>query len=44
MTGKSITLSGIIVTDILLEPGESGAPIYNQKGELVDVVHISKTK
>lgn len=42
--GKVNMLSGIVITDISLELGDSGAPIYNQKGELIDVVHVSREK
>lgn len=38
--GRTIALSWIILTDLTLLPWDSGAPIYNRDGELVDVVHI----
>jgi hypothetical protein len=28
MTGRVVTLSGIVLTDIDLQPGDSGAPIF----------------
>ncbi len=40
MVGRVVTLSGIVLTDIDLEPGDSGAPIYTTQWEIVDVVHV----
>ena len=40
MTGRVVTLSGIVLTDIDLQPGDSGAPIYTTQWEIVDVVHV----
>ena len=40
MTGRVVTLSGIVLTDIDLQPGDSGAPIYTTQREIVDVVHV----
>jgi V8-like Glu-specific endopeptidase len=39
-TGRVVTLSGIVLTDIDLQPGDSGAPIYTPEWEIVDVVHV----
>lgn len=41
MTGKSIMLSGIILTSIPFERGDSGAPIYHASWVLIDVAHVS---
>ncbi len=38
--GRTTTLSWIVLTDLTLLPGDSGAPIYNRDGELIDVVHV----
>jgi hypothetical protein len=35
-----VTLSGIVLTDLDLLPGDSGAPIYTLDRELIDVVHV----
>ena len=40
MTGRVITLSGIVLTDIDLQPWDSGAPIFTTQWEIVDVVHV----
>ncbi len=40
MTGRVVTLSGIVLTDIDLQPGDSGAPIYTVEWDIVDVVHV----
>ena len=40
MTGRVVTLSGIVLTDIDLQPGDSGAPIFTTQWEIVDVVHV----
>ncbi len=33
-------LSGIVVTGIPAQQGDSGAPIYDKEGDLIDVVHV----
>lgn len=38
--GRVTSLSWIILTDLTLIPWDSGAPIYNRDGEIVDVVHV----
>ena len=38
--GRSVTLSWILITDIDLNNGDSGAGIYNRDWDLVDVVHV----
>jgi hypothetical protein len=38
--GWMTDLSGIVLTDMILSPWDSGAPIYNSKRELIDLVHI----
>ena len=40
MTGRVVTLSGIVLTDLDLQPGDSGAPIFTTEREIVDVVHV----
>jgi hypothetical protein len=37
---RVVTLSGIVLTDIDLQPGDSGAPIYTTLWDLIDVVHV----
>jgi hypothetical protein len=39
-TWRVVTLSGIVLTDLDLLPGDSGAPIFTLDRELVDVVHV----
>ena len=39
-TGRVVTLSGVVLTDIDLVPGDSGAPIFTHEWELIDVVHV----
>ena len=39
-TGRVVTLSGIVLTDLEFLPGDSGAPIYTLDKELIDVVHV----
>ncbi|MBC7503976.1 trypsin-like peptidase domain-containing protein [Candidatus Gracilibacteria bacterium] len=39
-TGRVMILSGIVLTDISLLPGDSGSPIFTHLGELIDVVHV----
>lgn len=34
------SLTGVILTDIDFKKGDSGSPIFNIDGELIDVVHI----
>jgi S1-C subfamily serine protease len=34
------SLTGVILTDIEFQKGDSGSPIFNIDGELIDVVHI----
>lgn len=38
--GRLTTLSGIVLTDMILSPWDSGAGIFTLSGELVDVVHV----
>jgi S1-C subfamily serine protease len=38
--GSVTDLSGIVLTDMILSPWDSGAPIYNSERELIDLVHI----
>ena len=38
--GRTTTLSWIVLTDLSLIPWDSGAPVYDRDGELVDVVHV----
>ncbi len=38
--GRTQVLSGIIMTDISLVPWDSGAPILDEEGRVVDVVHV----
>lgn len=38
--GHTQMLSGMIMTDIYLEPWDSGAPILDEEGRVVDVVHV----
>lgn len=33
-------LSGVVLTDLDLSPWDSGAPVYDSRGELIDVVHV----
>ena len=40
MAGRVVTLSGIVLTDLDLQPGDSGAPIFTTQWEIVDVVHV----
>ena len=40
ISGRVVTLSGIVLTDIDLQPGDSGAPIFTTQWEIVDVVHV----
>ena len=40
MTWRVVTLSGIVLTDIELQPGDSGAPIFTTQWQIVDVVHV----
>lgn len=40
--GKAYHITAKVLTDIAFISGDSGAPIWNEKGELVDVVHIAK--
>lgn len=37
---RIMTLSGIVLTDIVFSPGDSGAGIYTIEWELIDVVHV----
>jgi hypothetical protein len=39
-TGRVVVLSGIVLTDFDLLPGDSGAPIFTLDRELVDIVHV----
>ncbi len=38
--GKSLTLTGILMTDIEFFPWESGSPLFDTEGSLIDVVHV----
>ena len=38
--GRVTTLSGIVLTDMILSSWDSGAGIFTLSGELVDVVHV----
>lgn len=38
--GKTLTLTGILMTDIEFFPWESGSPVFDDKGNLIDVVHV----
>lgn len=38
--GRTQILSGIVMTDISLAPWDSGAPILDKWGRVVDVVHV----
>jgi hypothetical protein len=38
--GRVVSLSGIVLIDGDLQPGDSGAPIYTPEWELIDVVHV----
>jgi S1-C subfamily serine protease len=42
--GRTETLSGVVITDLRVIPGDSGAPIYDRRGEIVDVVHARGEK
>jgi S1-C subfamily serine protease len=42
--GRTETLSGVVITDLRVIPGDSGAPIYDRRGELVDIVHARGEK
>lgn len=37
---KTRTLTGVVITDIPLLPWDSGAPIYDMRGNLIDLVHV----
>jgi len=37
---KTRTLSGVVITDIPLMPWDSWAPLYDMKGNLIDLVHV----
>lgn len=38
--GRTMTLSWIVLTDLVLLPWDSGAPIFDKDRELIDVVHV----
>ncbi|MBX9808975.1 serine protease [Candidatus Gracilibacteria bacterium] len=38
--GRITPIQGIILTDIQFISGDSGAPIFNVSGELIDLVHV----
>ena len=40
--GNQSRITPRIETDIPFFPGESGAPIYDIEGKVIDVVHVSK--
>ena len=37
---KTRTLSWVVITDMPLMPWDSGAPIYDMRGKLIDLVHV----
>jgi S1-C subfamily serine protease len=42
--GRTEMISGIVITDLSVIPGDSGAPIYDRRGELIDIVHARGEK
>lgn len=38
--GRTITLSWIVLTDLELLPWDSGAPLFDRDGDLIDVIHV----
>ena len=38
--GKSTILTGVILTDMHFFPWESGSPVFDNQGNLIDVVHV----
>ena len=39
---QTYMLSWIVLTDLEVLPGESGAPIFSSRGGLIDVVHVAQ--
>ena len=39
-SGYIVPITGVIITDIWFVSGESGSPIFDSRGQLIDVVHV----
>jgi hypothetical protein len=39
--GKNFSFRARILTDLSVQSGDSGTPIFNKFGEILDIVHIS---
>ena len=39
-SGMITLIHNVVMTDIPFELGDSGAPIFNQQGDIVDIVHV----